>query len=110
MVRSVFNLMLTVCLPSAQVLDSPKVQQIPAQSAFPIPYHDDFNCKQDHNQLIIMQYFSPVCLTAYESESEAAYFADQSGTFQIYDTQSPRKMVMRQVCDTLLLCHCLVTC
>jgi galactosylceramidase len=62
------------------------VTQIPAQSPFPIPYYDDFN--------------------SYASESEAAYFADQSGTFEIYDSQSPRKMVMRQVVTEAPIAWC----
>ncbi len=44
---------------------------------FPVPYQDDFN--------------------KYPVSSEAAYFADQSGSWEIVDTSSTRGKVMRQM-------------
>ena len=48
---------------------------------FPLPYHDDFD--------------------KYPVDSEAAYFADQSGSWQIIDTRSSHGKAMRQVVTEL---------
>jgi galactosylceramidase len=49
----------------------------PVSTPFPVPYEDDFN--------------------KYLVSSEAAYFADQSGSWEIVDTFSSRGKVMRQM-------------
>jgi hypothetical protein len=53
---------------------------------FPVPYQDDFD--------------------KYPVASEAAYFADQSGSFEIVDTSSSRGKVMRQMATELPISWC----
>lgn len=50
---------------------------LPASTPFPLPYQDDFD--------------------RYTVSQEAAYFADQSGSWEIIDTAGPRSKVMRQM-------------
>jgi galactosylceramidase len=59
---------------------------IPPSMPFPIPYQDDFD--------------------KYPISSEAAYFADQSGSFEIFDTSSSRGKVMRQMATELPISWC----
>lgn len=51
--------------------------EIPPSMPFPVPYHDDFD--------------------KYSAASEAAYFSDQTGSFEIFDTSGSRGRVMRQM-------------
>jgi hypothetical protein len=53
---------------------------------FPIPYQDDFD--------------------KYPVASEAAYFADQSGSFEIFDTSSSHGKVMRQMATEFPISWC----
>jgi len=58
----------------------------PPPGPFPLPYSDDFE--------------------QYEEESEATYFADQSGSFQIKSTDGVHGKVLRQVVDDLPVSWC----
>jgi galactosylceramidase len=58
----------------------------PASTPFPLPYQDDFN--------------------QYPISSEAALFADQSGSWQIVDTSSSRGKVMRQMVTEVPISWC----
>ncbi len=53
---------------------------------FPVPYQDDFD--------------------KYPVSSEAAYFADQSGSWEIVDTSSNRGRVMRQMVTDIPISWC----
>jgi galactosylceramidase len=58
----------------------------PASTPFPLPYEDDFD--------------------QYPIFSEAALFADQSGSWQIVDTSSSRGRVMRQMVTEIPISWC----
>ncbi|CAF4065779.1 unnamed protein product, partial [Rotaria sp. Silwood1] len=58
----------------------------PASMPFPLPYQDDF----DH----------------YDVSKEAAFFTDQSGSWQIVDTFSSRGKVMRQTVTEIPISWC----
>jgi galactosylceramidase len=58
----------------------------PVSMPFPVPYQDDFN--------------------KYPVSSEAAYFADQSGSWEIVDTSSSRGKVMRQTVTQVPISWC----
>jgi galactosylceramidase len=60
--------------------------QAPSSISFPIPYQDNFD--------------------KYPVASEAAYFADQAGSFEIVDTSSSRGKVMRQMSTELPISWC----
>jgi galactosylceramidase len=60
--------------------------EAPPSMPFPIPYQDNFD--------------------KYPVSSEAAYFADQSGSFEIVDTSSSRGKVMRQMATELPISWC----
>jgi galactosylceramidase len=60
--------------------------EIPSSMPFPIPYQDDFD--------------------KYPVASEAAYFADQSGSFEIVDTSGSRGKVMRQMATEFPISWC----
>jgi galactosylceramidase len=59
---------------------------VPPSMPFPVPYQDNFD--------------------KYPVASEAAYFADQSGSFEIVDTSSSRGKVMRQMATELPISWC----
>jgi galactosylceramidase len=58
----------------------------PASTPFPLPYQDTFD--------------------EYEISKEAAYFADQSGSWEIVDTSSSRGKIMRQMVTELPISWC----
>jgi galactosylceramidase len=58
----------------------------PVSMPFPVPYQDDFD--------------------KYPVSSEAAYFADQSGSWEIVDTSSSRGKVMRQMVTQVPISWC----
>jgi galactosylceramidase len=60
--------------------------EVPPSMPFPIPYQDDFD--------------------KYPVASEAAYFADQTGSFEIFDTSSSRGKVMKQMATEILIGWC----
>jgi galactosylceramidase len=60
--------------------------EVPPSMPFPIPYQDDFD--------------------KYPVSSEAAYFADQSGSFEIVDTSSSHGKVMRQMVTEVPISWC----
>jgi galactosylceramidase len=60
--------------------------EIPPSMPFPIPYQDDFD--------------------KYPVASEAAYFSDQTGSFEIFDTSVSRGKVMRQMATELPISWC----
>ena len=59
---------------------------VPIPMAFPMIYYDDFN--------------------RYEISSEAAYFSDQSGSWEIVDTSTSHGKVMRQMVTELPISWC----
>lgn len=74
---------------------------MPPTAPFPLPYTDDFECKdclqvsKDVNKGITL---ACLYLSAYSVPSEPKYFADQTGVFETYDTNSSLAgKVLRQV-------------
>ena len=66
---------------------------IPPSKPFPIPYKDDFEC-----ECSIRVYYGHVIGLAYEEYSEANYFADQTGVWEIrQDSKGMKGKVMEQV-------------
>ena len=75
----------------------------PQSKSFPIPYHDDFECKKSIFNMNInnIKYFNinieTFFVIAYDEFSEANYFSDQSGIFEIRKSQYIQGKVMTQV-------------
>ena len=66
---------------------------IPPSKPFPIPYNDDFDC-----ECSIRVYLNDSNSIAYEEYSEANYFADQTGVWEIrQDSKRMKGKVMEQV-------------
>ena len=72
---------------------------IPSSKPFPIPYNDDFD-----SECSIRVYLNDSNSIAYEEYSEASYFADQTGVWEIrQDSKGMKGKVMEQVKLLLLL-------
>ena len=71
----------------------------PPSKSFPIPYHDDFECKKSifNINMYIYIYIYTFFVVAYNEFSEANYFSDQSGIFEIRKSQHNQGKVMTQV-------------
>ena len=69
---------------------------IPPSKQFPIPHNDDFECECSIR--VYLDNWHYTLDVAYEEYSEANYFADQTGVWEIrQDTQGTKGKVMEQV-------------